>query len=572
MRPERDLVLGDRYVLTRPIAVGGMGEVWEGADLLLSRRVAVKILKDELRTTPAFIQRFRAEARHAASLGHPGIATVYDYGETADVAYLVMELVPGRTLSELLVEQPDLPTATKLSILSQTAEALHAAHRAGVIHRDVKPANLIVAADGTVKVTDFGIARAIGAAPLTEAGQVFGTAHYMSPEQATGNQVTSASDIYSLGVVAYEMFAGRRPFEAETPVAVSTAHIHSPVPPLPPVVPRGVADLIMEALAKDPASRPASAEMFALRARREMSDDRPAPTLTMPATATASTTRASAQPPPARTGGASGDGTADSDGMRRPAMAALLVFLALVVLIAGGVWLFAATLGTDNSSDGSLGSDTTATTEPPPSTTLDTSAPPSTAAATVAPATATPTTATPTTATPTTAAPTTAAPTTATPTTGAPVTTVPVSTSATVAATTTLPPPPTTADTPITAAPVLTPTPALGPADEDEVLAFVLTYYEQVNADEFDASWPTLTQEFRDARNLTFESYARYWRNTSLELDDLRYTPGPGPNEGRVRFAARYDTFGRIVEETDELTLRREQDGRLVITEQRIVS
>ena len=138
-----------------------------------------------------------------------------------DVAYLVMEPVPGRTLSELLVEQPDLPTATKLSILSQTAEALHAAHRAGVIHRDVKPANLIVAADGTVKVTDFGIARESEPRRLpTEAGQVFGTAHYMSPEQATGNQVTSASDIYSLGVVAYEMFAGRRPFEAETPVAV----------------------------------------------------------------------------------------------------------------------------------------------------------------------------------------------------------------------------------------------------------------------------------------------------------------------------------------------------------------
>jgi len=567
VRPERDLVLGDRYVLTRPIATGGMGEVWEGADLLLSRRVAVKILKDELRTTPAFIQRFRAEARHAASLGHPGIATVYDYGETADVAYLVMELVPGRTLSELLAEQPDLPTATKLSILSQTAEALHAAHRAGVIHRDVKPANLIVAADGTVKVTDFGIARAIGAAPLTDAGQVIGTAHYMSPEQATGKQVTSASDIYSLGVVAYEMFAGRRPFEAETPVAVSAAHVNSPIPPLPPVVPRGVADLIMEALAKDPASRPASAEAFAVRARRELSDGRPAPTLTLPATATASTTRVSTPLPPARTGGAPGDRPADSDGMRRPAMAALLVFLGLVLLIAGGLWLFTATLGTDNSSDGSPGPDTAASTEPPASTTLATSAPPTTAPATVAPATAAPTTATP-----TTAAPTTAAPTTATPTTLAPATTAPASTSATVAATTTVPPAPTTAGTPITAAPVLTPTPALGPADEDEVVAFVLTYYEQVNAGEFDATWPALTQEFRDARNLTFESYARYWRNTSLELGDLRYTPGPGPNEGRVRFAARYDTFGRIVEETDELTLRREQDGRLVITEQRIVS
>ena len=293
------MVLGDRYVLTRPIAMGGMGEVWEGTDLLLSRRIAVKILKDELRTTPAFIERFRAEARHAAGLSHPGIATVYDYGETGDVAYLVMELVPGRTLSELLVEQPDLPTATKLSILSQTAEALQAAHRAGVIHRDVKPANLIVGPTGVVKVTDFGIARAIGAAPLTDAGQVIGTAHYMSPEQATGNQVTSASDIYSLGVIAYEMFAGHRPFDAETPIGVSAAHVNSPVPPLPPSVPRGIADLIMEALSKDPAAHPHRRNSSRCGRRRELADGRPAPTLRMPAATTAQATSAPPSPAPA---------------------------------------------------------------------------------------------------------------------------------------------------------------------------------------------------------------------------------------------------------------------------------
>ena len=164
-----------------------MGAVWEATDQLLFRTVAVKILKDELRTTPAFIARFRAEARHAAGLSHPGIATVYDYGETSDVAYLVMEMVPGQTLSELLVGQPELSTKTKLSILVQAAQALRAAHLAGVIHRDAKPGNLMVGPDGTVKVTDFGIARAIGAASLTDTGQVMGTAHYMSPEQATGD-------------------------------------------------------------------------------------------------------------------------------------------------------------------------------------------------------------------------------------------------------------------------------------------------------------------------------------------------------------------------------------------------
>ena len=537
--------------------MGGMGEVWEGSDLLLSRRVAVKILKDELRTTPAFIERFRAEARHAASLGHPGIATVYDYGETGEIAYLVMELVPGLTLSELLVEQPALPTATKLSILSQTAEALHAAHRAGVIHRDVKPANLIVGPDGTVKVTDFGIARAIGAAPLTDAGQVIGTAHYMSPEQATGKQVTSASDIYSLGVIAYEMFAGRRPFEADTPVGISAAHVHSPVPPLPPAVPRGVADLIEEALAKDPALRPASAEAFAVRARREMRDDRPAPTLTMPAAATA--TAMSAQPSPARAGDAGGDGVAPVRETGRPGLTALLVFLTVLVLIAGGAWLFTTVSGNDVSTEDSLSPDSTATTEPSTSTTVAAAAP-----ADTTPATAAPTTAAPTTAAPTTEPAATTVPATTTP---PPATTAGPGPSATVA-------PPTAAPTtgpPITGAPVLTPTPAVAPTDEGEVLAFVLSYYEQVNGGEYETSWPKLAPEFRDARNLTFEEYTRYWRNTSLELGDLQFTPGPGADEGRVRFAARYDTFGRIVEETDELTLRREQDGRLVITEQIIV-
>jgi serine/threonine protein kinase len=158
--PEPNVVLGDRYVLTRRIAVGGMGEVWEATDQLLNRGVAVKILKEELRTASTFLARFRAEARHAGRLNHHGIATVYDYGETPDLAFLVMELVRGRPLSELMSEQADLPTVTKLSILSQAADGLHAAHEAGVVHRDVKPGNLMVRDDGTVKVTDFGIARA----------------------------------------------------------------------------------------------------------------------------------------------------------------------------------------------------------------------------------------------------------------------------------------------------------------------------------------------------------------------------------------------------------------------------
>ncbi len=389
---------------------------------------------------------------------------------------------------------------------------------------------------------------------------MIGTAHYMSPEQATGKQVTSASDIYSLGVIAFEMFAGRRPFEADTPVGISAAHVHSPVPPLPPVVPRGVADLIREALAKDPASRPASAEVFALRVRREMRDGRPAPTLTMPA----ATTATAVQPSPARTGGAVGGGMADPPEVRRTGTAALLTFLAVILLIAAGVWLFATVSGNDASSEDLPTSDTTATTEPPPSTTLATAPPASAAPVTAAPTTAAPTTAAPTTGPPaTTVAATTAAPPVATAGQGPPPTLSPPTAAPTTAAPITAPP--------STAAPVLDATPAIGPTDEEEAFAFVLSYYEQVAGGEYDETWPSLTQEFRDARNLTYEDYTRYWRNTSLELSDLQFTPGPGPNEGRVRFAARYDTFGRIVEETDELTLRRELDGRLVITQQRIV-
>jgi eukaryotic-like serine/threonine-protein kinase len=217
VNPEPDVVLGRRYALVRRIAVGGMGEVWEATDTLLGRQVAVKIMKEEFRTAPTFLARFRAEARHAGQLNHPGIAAVYDYGETDAAAFLVMELVSGRPLSELMVQQPALSAPAKLSILAQVADALQAAHEAGVVHRDVKPGNLMVRPDGTVKVTDFGIARALTSAPLTDHGQMIGTPAYVSPEQATGEPVTGSSDVYSLGVVAYELFAGRPPFDRDTP-------------------------------------------------------------------------------------------------------------------------------------------------------------------------------------------------------------------------------------------------------------------------------------------------------------------------------------------------------------------
>jgi len=265
-----DLLLVGRYRLVAQIAVGGMGEVWRADDLRLRRPVAVKSLRSEY-STPAFRERLRAEARHTASLAHPGVAQVYEYVELPAAApgqepagYLVMEYVDGEPLSTLLARVGRLPAASTMDIIGQAALGLQAAHDAGIVHRDVKPGNLLLRADGVVKVTDFGIAWAGGALtdPLArtgETGLVIGTAYYLSPEQAAGRKVTPASDVYALGVVAYECLAGRRPFLGSTPLAVAMAHVRTPPPPLPDDVPEQVRDLVAGALAKDPLHRPPSA-------------------------------------------------------------------------------------------------------------------------------------------------------------------------------------------------------------------------------------------------------------------------------------------------------------------------
>ncbi len=266
-----DYLLAGRYRLTDRIAAGGMGEVWRGQDSLLNRAVAVKLLPTGRAGDEAFLARFRAEARYAASLSHPGIARVYDYGESSEFggAYLVMELVNGEPLSAILARAGRLSPDATLDIISQAARALDAAHQAGIVHRDIKPGNLLVAAGGTTKITDFGIATAVAAAQashLTETGMVMGTAMYVSPEQATGAPVTDASDIYSLGVVAYECLAGHPPFTASEPLAIAFAHKHEPVPALPPDVPQPVSDLVYHMLAKTPEERPASVRVIADRA------------------------------------------------------------------------------------------------------------------------------------------------------------------------------------------------------------------------------------------------------------------------------------------------------------------
>lgn len=266
--------LGDgRYTLTERIATGGMGEVWRAVDTVLGRNVAVKILRPEYADDATFRARFQAEARNTAALHHPGIAQVFDFGETAadgsghTTAFLVMELVPGEPLSAVLSRQGSLSPDEAADVVAQAAAAIDVAHGHGIVHRDVKPANILVTPDGTVKVTDFGIARAGDAVPLTHTGQVVGTPHYLSPEQAQGRPATPASDVYALAVVLYECLNGRRPFVADSNVAVAMQQIQDPVPPLPDSVPAGLAAITMQALAKEPGDRPASAGELAARLR-----------------------------------------------------------------------------------------------------------------------------------------------------------------------------------------------------------------------------------------------------------------------------------------------------------------
>ncbi|WP_295013590.1 serine/threonine protein kinase [uncultured Microbacterium sp.] len=267
MRPTQGVHFGGRYELQSRIAIGGMGEVWEATDHVIGRTVAIKILKDEYMGDPGFLERFRAEARHAALVNHEGIASVFDYGEENGSAYLVMELVPGEALSTILEREGSLSADKTLDIVAQTASALQAAHAAGLVHRDIKPGNLLITPDGRVKITDFGIARIADQVPLTATGQVMGTVQYLSPEQASGHAASPATDIYSLGIVAYECLAGRRPFTGESQVAIAMAQINDTPPPLPATVPIPVQNLVMAMIAKKPADRPSSAATVARAAQ-----------------------------------------------------------------------------------------------------------------------------------------------------------------------------------------------------------------------------------------------------------------------------------------------------------------
>ncbi|WP_341716061.1 protein kinase [Micromonospora sp. FIMYZ51] len=285
-----EVVLSGRYRLDERVATGGMGDVWRGTDLILGRQVAVKVLLPSLVSDPDFIARFRAEARIMAALRHPGIVQVFDCGEDdlpdgGRADYLVMEFVTGVPLSKRIEAEGRLDVSETMSVVAQAAQALHAAHLGGIVHRDVKPSNLLVQEDGSVVLVDFGVARSTNVTSITSTNAVPGTALYMAPEQAAGRPVSGATDLYALGAVAYCCLTGSPPFTGDNPLQVAVRHLDDPPPELPHDIPEAVRILVAQALAKDPADRFSSGAAMAEAARSAVSDSS-LPTAMVPAAAT----------------------------------------------------------------------------------------------------------------------------------------------------------------------------------------------------------------------------------------------------------------------------------------------
>ncbi len=256
-------VLNDRYQIDESIGSGGMALVFRGQDLLLGRKVAIKVLRPQFVSDADFIRRFQREARSAASLNHPNIVNVYDIGQDGDVYYLVMENIEGINLKEKIIKDGPLPLEQALTIMEQICQALAAAHRNDIIHCDIKPHNILLNEEGIIKVTDFGIARAMSSGTMTYSDTVVGSAPYISPEQAKGENITPSSDIYSLGVVAYEIFAGCPPFKGESPITIALKHIREtpePVSRFNPSLPSFIEQIVMQALEKTPEERYENAE------------------------------------------------------------------------------------------------------------------------------------------------------------------------------------------------------------------------------------------------------------------------------------------------------------------------
>jgi serine/threonine-protein kinase len=340
-------VFGNRYELVREIARGGMAEVYLARDLKLNRVVAIKVLSAELSRDPTFVERFRLEAQAAANLNHPNIVAVYDWGQEQTTSFIVMEHIEGRTLRDLIHADGTIPPAQIADIGAEIAAALSFAHQAGVVHRDVKPGNVLITPSGQVKVTDFGIARANGSGDgLTRTGAVMGTATYFSPEQAQGLPVDGRADVYSLGIVLYEMATGAPPFTGDNPVTVAYQHVREPIPPMAAraAVPPELARIILTCLEKDPLARYQSADDLRadlLRYRRGQQ------VIGGPVTAAVAAVDATSAMAPTRAGGPVPPGGPTRDKTRRWPVAIVVALLIMVIAVIG--WLIYGFLQNDSS-------------------------------------------------------------------------------------------------------------------------------------------------------------------------------------------------------------------------------
>jgi serine/threonine-protein kinase len=359
MAAEEQRIFNSRYELHRRIARGGMADVFLARDSLLDRPVAVKVLFPEFATDPTFVQRFRREAQAAANLSHPNIVSVYDWGEEGGTYFIVMEYIEGHSLAQTIKDEGRLHPDRAADITSDVAAALGFAHRNGVVHRDVKPGNVLISPSGQVKVADFGIARAVSHQEnLTQAGTVMGTATYFSPEQARGESVDPRSDVYSLGVVLYEMLTGRPPFTGDSPVAVAYKHVQeAPPPPRShnPDIPPALEAVVLHAMAKDTADRYASAEELRadLRRFREGAQVQaaafaaPSPEATRAVTTVVAPTGATRAIPYAQqtTTMVPAEDRYYDEPPRRNNTAFIVVLVALLAVLAGLLFLLATSLG-----------------------------------------------------------------------------------------------------------------------------------------------------------------------------------------------------------------------------------